>query len=64
MKLEHLIDAYKFKEMNVELTKQEGKAGVIKFNEYIYATYYEDDEIVKSIQVFANTITSKEISNQ
>lgn len=64
MKLEHLIEAYKYKEIKAEITKQEGKAGVIKFNEYIYATYYEDDEIVKSIQVFANTITSKEISNQ
>lgn len=64
MKLEHLIEAYKYKEIKAEITSQEGKAGVIKFNEYIYATYYEDDEIVKSIQVFANTITSKEISNQ
>src|SRR5690554_929299 len=64
MKLEHLIEAYKYKEIKAEITKQEGKAGVIKFNEYIYATYYEDDEIVKNIQVFANTITSKEINKQ
>lgn len=64
MKLEHLIDAYKYKEIKAEITKQEDKAGIIKFNEYIYATYYEDDEIVKSIQVFANTLTSKEINKQ
>lgn len=64
MKLEHLIEAYKYKEIKAEITKQEGKAGVIKFNEHIYATYYEDDEIVKSIQVFANTIADKEINNQ
>jgi hypothetical protein len=64
MKLEHLIEAYKFKELNVEMIEQEDKAGVIKFTDYIYATYYEDDEIVKSIQVFANTIADKEINNQ
>lgn len=64
MKLEHLIEAYRFKGLNVETTKQEDKAGVIKFTDYIYATYYEDDEIVKSIQVFANTIADKEINNQ
>ena len=64
MKLEHLIEAYKYKEMKAEITKQEDKAGVIKFTDYIYATYYEDDEIVKSIQVFANTILSKEVNKQ
>ena len=66
MKLEHLIDGYKHNGINVEviIDNEKEKAGIIKFTDYIYATYYEDDEIVKSIQVFANTITSKEISNQ
>ena len=66
MKLEHLIDGYKHNGINVEviIDNEKEKAGIIKFTDYISATYYEDDEIVKSIQVFANTITSKEISNQ
>ena len=66
MKLEHLIDGYKHNGINVEviIDNEKEKAGIIKFNEYIYATYYEDDEIVKSIQVFANTLTSKEINKQ
>lgn len=66
MKLEHLIDGYKHNGINVEviIDNEKEKAGIIKFTDYIYATYYEDDEIVKSIQVFANTLTSKEINNQ
>lgn len=66
MKLEHLIDGYKHNGINVEviIDNEKEKAGIIKFTDYISATYYEDDEIVKSIQVFANTITSKEITNQ
>lgn len=66
MKLEHLIDGYKHNGINVEviIDNEKEKAGIIKFTDYIHATYYEDDEIVKSIQVFANTLTSKEINKQ
>ena len=61
MKLEHLMQAYKHNGIEpIEVKRvEEERSGVIKFTDDIYATYYEDDEVVRSIQIFATALTSK-----
>ena len=70
MKLEHLVQAYKINNVNVELedmSNENEKAGVIKFCNGIAASYLLDEEqIVVAIKIFCNCITSDKpsIENQ
>ncbi len=71
MKLEHLMQAYSFNKINANIEKetnnQKEKAGVIKFDDDINASYLLDDEgIVVAINLFSNCIVmnNKTIDHQ
>lgn len=68
MKLEHLIQAYKFNNIEAvveDMSDNEEKAGTINFGKGIAAAYLLDDEdIVISLKMFFNCINGKTISNQ
>ena len=71
MKLEHLIQAYHFNKINVKIEKEinnlEEKAGVIKFDDDINASYLLDDEgIVVAMNLFSNSVVAnnRTIDNQ
>ncbi len=64
MKLEHLIQGYNFNKIpakiNQEINKDNEKAGVIKFNEDIYASYLLDKKgFVEAINLFSNCVTAR-----
>lgn len=70
MKLEHLIQAYNFNKIpaniNEEIKQDNERAGVIKFNKNINASYLLDDEdIIVNMVIFCNCITyRKELKEQ
>lgn len=70
MKLEHLIQAYKVNNINVELkdmSNEKERAGVINFANGISASYLLDDEdIVIAMKIFFNCLTTDtlQIQNQ
>ena len=64
MKLEHLIQGYNFNKIpakiNQEINKDNENAGVIKFNEDIYASYLLDEKgFVEAINLFSNCVTAR-----
>ena len=64
MKLEHLIQAYNFNSISSNIEKQiedkKERAGVIKFNDNIHASYLLDDEdIVIALNIFCNCVVDK-----
>ncbi len=69
MKLEHLIQAYNFNKIPAKIEKEidspEEKAGVIKFNEDIYASYLlDEEEFVSSVNLFINAIKANNLDIQ
>jgi len=68
MKLEHLIQAYKVNNIQVELKEMNNeneKAGVITFANGISASYLLDDEdIVIAMKIFFNCLTTDELKIQ
>ena len=71
MKLEHLMQAYSFNKINANIEKetnnQKEKAGIIKFNDNVNASYLLDDEgIVVAMNLFSNCVVDnkKTIDNQ
>lgn len=71
MRLEHLIQGYKFNRIQVAITKEitdkKEKAGVLKFNEDINASYLSDEDgIVTAINLFSNCVVAnnKTLNNQ
>lgn len=71
MNLEHLIQAYNFNRIPVkiekEITDAKEKAGVLKFDEDINASYLLDDEgIVIAMNLFSNCVVAnnKTMDNQ
>ena len=68
MKLEHLIQAYKFNNIEAvveDMSDNEEKAGTIYFDKGIAAAYLLDDEdIVISLKMFFNCLGGNTISEQ
>lgn len=63
MKLEHLIQGYKFNRISVmidrEINEKEERAGVLKFNDDITASYLLDNEgIVIAMNLFSNCVVA------
>lgn len=62
MKLEHLIQAYNFNKIPATIKKEENRdevAGVIRFNDDIYASYLLDnDKIVIAMNLYCNCISN------
>ena len=75
MKLNHIIEAYRFNNIEVELYKKDiesskvlnipEEAGVLKFNDDIYAAFILDDEkFICGINLFANAVVNKDLNIQ
>lgn len=68
MKLEHLIQAYKFNNIEAvveDMSDNKEKAGTINFDKGIAAAYLLDDEdIVISLKMFFNCLNGKTMSEQ
>lgn len=67
MKLEHLIQGYKFNKIKViDLAEnKKDKSGVLKFTDNIFLTYYKDDEeIITSVVICADPKVSDTINIQ
>lgn len=66
MKLEHLLQAYKFNNIEAvveDMSNNEEKAGTINFDKGIVAAYLlDDEEIIIAMKIFFNCLTTGELN--
>lgn len=60
MKKEHFIQALKHNGIEVVMHQEGERAGVLKHSEFISTTYYENDEVIQSFQIFWAGLASKD----